>query len=377
MKRAFSFFLIWLCLASPAEASTRGLGFGRGKWTSSLGLFLWKDTFKLRNLQWQGDLDLYPGTRLHGVVRSNRKFDSIEGFDPYLDEGYLEGFGFFQFGGTLGLNLKLGRTRILRFPYPDAISVFDQVPGIGDLKGKPFPGYEGPLFTLDYDHDTGLGWHYSSLWGKPLEHFFRVRQGWGPFRLEGRAGELAVRPEPLGRTAGGFNLYFSTKLLGFEGGVLYERLTGQPIMTGVVVYFPTNWLTQFMGTVRIDYTRSPQGNIYQLPLLSGSWGFHKQPPPNGVLVGEVVAERLRTYWQNGQNRNFYEHRLSSWGRTAEPGLVAVMEEEPWVLQAEALVSPHNAFRNWDDLVAWERSRMGPAQLSQKVRYRFYALPEQP
>jgi len=45
-----------------------------------------------------------------------------------------------------------------------------------------------------------------------------------------------------------------------------------------------------------------------------------------------------------------------------------MKEEPWYLQSEALVSPHNFSVG---IKTWERDRQGPAQLSQKVTYQFY------
>jgi len=142
-----------------------------------------------------------------------------------------------------------------------------------------------------------------------------------------------------------------------------------------------------------DYTRSPMGHAMQIPLMGGTIGRVERfkggqsapfrgilmragedgwmEPTDWVLVGEVYAERIRTYWQNGHARNFYEHRLGSWGVTDERGLRVVMEEEPWYLQLESLVSPHTSFRSWDDLQTWERDRQGPAQLSQKVTYRFY------
>lgn len=115
----------------------------------------------------------------------------------------------------------------------------------------------------------------------------------------------------------------------------------------------------------------------QIPLASGTIGkIQKLAPDDGVLVGEIQAERLRTYWQNGQVRNFYEHRLSAWGETGQDDLVVVMEEQPWYLQAEALVSPNTKFSSWDDLKKWEKQRQGPAQLSQKVVYKFYRVSKQ-
>jgi len=359
---------------SPATLELPGIGFGRGHWSVGLGIFAWHDKFYLRNLHLQADMDLLPGTRAHAVIRSNREFNSLASFEPFLDEGYLEGFGALDWGGTLSGNLKLGRTRYLRFPYPDNIAIFDQVPGVSDLMGRgdrPYSGYEGALLTLDYAHATGLGWHFVSLSGRTVEHFGRYQGELGPFVLEGRAGELQIRPEPLGRSAPGYNLFAGVRWQGFQAGVLYERLTGQPIYTGVMVGFASNWLTQFAGNVGIDYARSPQGAAMHLTPLKGTFGFAHEVPQLAELVGEVEAERIRTYWQNSQIRNFYEHRLSSWGETTAPDLIAVIEEEPWYLQAEALVSPNNSFQSWDDLVKWEKQRQGPAQLSQKVRYKFY------
>ena len=359
---------------SPAKLELPGIGFGRGHWSMGLGIFAWPDKLYLRNLHLQADMDLWPGTRAHALIRSNREFNSLASFEPFLDEAYLEAFGAMDWGGTFSGNVKLGRTRYLSFPYPDNIAIFDQVPGVYDLRGHgdvAYSGYEGALLTLDYAHGTGLGWHYVSLSGRIVENFGRYRGEWGPIVLEGRAGELQIRPEPLGRSAPGYNLFGGARWQGFQAGLLYERLAGQPVYTGVMVGFASNWLTQFAGNVGIDYARSPQGAAMHLTPLKGTIGLERHAPPDAELVGEVEAERLRTYWQNSQIRNFYEHRLSSWGDTTDPDLIAVIEEDPWYLQAEALVSPNNSFQSWDDLVEWEKQRQGPAQISQKVRYKFY------
>ncbi len=338
----------------------------------SFGAFMWPDKLYLRNLHLQADMDLIPGTRAHAIVRSNREFNRLDKFEPYWDEAYLESFGSLDWGGLLSANLKAGRVRYLRFPYPDNLSIFDQVPSVSDLKGaSEFTGYEGPLFTLDYAHGTGLGWHFVSLREQRIENYGRYLGEAGPFVFEGRAGELQIRPEPLGRSAPGYNLFAGARGLGFQVGLMYERLQGQPIYTGVMVGFASNWLTQWAGNVGADYARSPQGVAVHLTPLKGTIGFEREAPRGAELVGEVTAERIRTYWQNSQIRNFYEHRLSSWGETTDPSLIAVAEEESWYLQAEALVSPNNSFQSWDDLVRWEKQRQGPAQLSQKVRYKFY------
>ena len=84
-----------------------------------------------------------------------------------------------------------------------------------------------------------------------------------------------------------------------------------------------------------------------------------------------IKRAIITYWQNGQGRNFYEHIMSIKGETDYEGKIVSIEENPWYLKIESLVSPHNSFQSWGDLVEWEKKRQGPAQLSQRVIYRFY------
>ena len=88
-------------------------------------------------------------------------------------------------------------------------------------------------------------------------------------------------------------------------------------------------------------------------------------------MGSIRAERTITYWQNGQGRNFYEHIIDKQGHTHGDELLIKPFEDSWYLRIESLVSPHNRFRSYDDLVEWERQRQGPAQLAQPVTYKFY------
>ena len=356
------------------------LGAGKGTWDASVGVFLWSDTFHARNLQLRGDIDLAPGMRWHTVVRSNREQDTLTGFNPHFDENYLEGYGFHQDkAGTLSASLRVGNMRYLHFPYPDAIAIFDQVPGISDLTDGEKTGYSGELLTLDYAHKTGLGIHASGInegFGREggshlLEDYLFYRKDLGSIHVETHVGGLAVRTEPLGRKENGYNVYVGTKGAGYRLGLLYEKLHNQSAYTGVMVSFPMNNVTKAMGKVAFDYDRSPQGFAMQIPLASGTLGgIKKTAPEGGVLVGEIKAERLRTYWQNGQARNYYEHRTSSWGQTGVSHTVVVMKEEPWYLQAEALVSPHDFSVGFK---TWEHDRQGPAQLSQSVTYQFYKV----
>jgi hypothetical protein len=354
------------------------LGQGKGTWDASVGIFFWSDTFHTRNLQFRGDMDLAPGMRWHTIVRSNQEPDTLQGFHPHFDENYLEGYGFYQnTDGTLSASLRVGTIRYLHFPYPDSIAMFDQVPGISDLTDGIKTGYSGELLTLDYAHKTGLGLHASGInWGfgrddgsHLLEDYLFYHQNFGKLHFETHVGGLALRPEPLGRKANGYNVYLGTTGAHYTAGLLYEKLQNQPVYTGVMVTFPMNTATKAMGKVAFDYDRSPQGFAMQIPLVAGRiGGIQKKAPEGGILVGEIKAERLRTYWQNGQARNYYEHRTSSWGETGGSDLIVVMIEEPWYLQAEALVSPHKFSEGFK---TWEHDRQGPAQLSQKVTYQFY------
>ncbi len=385
----------WLCIiglllvvgSQAVQAPADGwwlpsLGAGRGNWQLSTGAFVWPSFVRLRNLQLRGDVDLAPGLRVHTLIRSNDEFQTLRGFAPRVDENFLEAYGFrYAPHGVFSASLRIGETRYLRFPYPDAIALFDQVQGVADLQKIGATGYSGELLTLDYAHDNGLGAHLTGLrwdFSRPagselIESYLSLRRELGPFSLESRVGRLAVRQEPLGRGAPGGNLYLGVHWKGYTAGVLYEHLHGQKEYTGVAVQFTPTIVTQAMGAVSLDYDRSPEGFALQLPLLHGAFGIRHTPPATGKLVGEITAERIHTYWQNGHSRNYYEHRLSSWGETGRRDLVVVEQTEPWYLQAEALVSPNTHFTSWNNLKTWEHERQGPAQQSQRVTYRFYAV----
>ena len=360
------------------------IGSGNGLWEIDIGAFFWSDRFELRNLQLLTDVDLAPGIRWHSLVRSNREKDTVSGFDPFFDEGYLEFYGFHRDSkGLFSASLKVGVLRYLHFPYPDAIAVFDQVPGVSDLAGGEKTGYGGGCLVLDYAHDSGLGAHFTAIrWGfgypeqdTVVEAYLSYRKEWEQgYRLEARVGKLQVRPEPLGRGERGWNVFFGKAFEAGAVGLLYEKLENQPAYTGLMVTFPVSPKTKLLGSIAFDYARSPEGFAVHLPVAWGTIGkVSRRAPENASAVGGLKAERLRTYWQNSQVRNYYEHRLAHWGEPYEKELFVVMEEEPWFLQAEALVSPHTSFGSWDDLRDWERDRQGPAQISQEVTYRFYRV----
>jgi len=368
---------------SPRGWFLPSAGAGVGNWSASVGLFAWSGRTNLRNLQFRGDVDLARGLRAHAVVRSDRQMESLRGIRPHVDEGYIEAYGFHNSSlGLLSGSLRVGATRYLRFPYPDAISLFDQVPGVSDLNAGPETGYNGSLLTLDYAHPSGLGAHFTGIkWGFGRESgsdaiecygFYRVGHS---LRFEARAGLLPVRPEPLGASEKGYDVFLGVNIKRYSVGALYEKLDHQPAYTGIMVRFAPTRITRALGSVAFDYDRSPQGIAMQIPLASGKIGnIRRVAPADGKLVGQIEAERFRTCWQNGQVRNYYEHRISSWGETGKPGLCVVVEEEPWTLEYEALVSPH-VFGN-DGWKTWERDRQGPVHITQKVTYKFYRTEQQ-
>ena len=286
------------------------LGSGRGHWDTSVGVFFWRDEFHLRNLQVRGDIDLAPGLRWHGVVRSNRELDDLKKWAPNFDEHYIEAFGFQEgSAGVLSASLRVGTVRYLHFPYPDAIAVFDQVPGVSDLNNGAKTGYSGGVLTLDYSGKAGWGLHASGIrWGfgrdggtQLMEGYAFYRRDFGKVHFETHLGELAVRPEPLGRREQGVNVFMGFPCKGYTVGFLYEKLRNQPMYTGIQLTFPRNRTTEALGRVAFDYDRSPEGFAMQVPIAAGNiGGLRTQVPANGVLVGEVKAERIRTYWPGTQ-----------------------------------------------------------------------------
>ncbi|MGM0508495.1 MAG: hypothetical protein ACQERZ_04950 [Fusobacteriota bacterium] len=375
-----------------------------GEWEMSTGVHFWSDHINLRNLQLRGNVDLFPGIRANTIIRSNKEFDSLETFDPTFDQLNLEMYGF-HYGdhGKLSLSLKIGKMRYLRFPYPDLISTFDHVPGTEDLRyEKTVTGYSGQMLTLDYKSDYGIGYHFTGInWdfikkdynshrgNNIIENYLYYKKSYKNIDFEARAGHMQLRNPVGGSRTGashqvglggpGYSIYLGGSYKGYKVGGLYEDLYDEDlkehdIRTGIMVTFAFSKVTDILGSVRFDYTRTPEGFVNHIPLFKGKIGsIKKSKPENGKLVGEIKAERMITYWQNGQGRNYYEHRISSWGDVSGKDTVVVMNEDTWYLGLESLVSPHTSFKTWDDLVEWEDHRQGPAQLVQPVIYKFYKI----
>ncbi|MCX7971490.1 MAG: hypothetical protein N3A57_08035, partial [Negativicutes bacterium] len=345
-----------------------GLGFGRGNWNLSVGLFFNTDKSYayFRNLQLQVDVDLWPGSRYHMVARSNNLFDTVSGWQPMFDENNLELFGFNRSDdGVFNYSLRVGVERYLTATYPDALSMFINPPGTSDLRNPNNPnlqhnGYGGTMLQLDYAHKSGLGYHATGIyWGfgyanpaaglegaKFLENYVYFHHNFGAVHFETHVGGLQMTDNQR-KMDNGFNVYLGSKvgrdvfLIGeCNIGLFYQKTEKQPYYTGLLVTFPLNDITSALGGVDLDIDRGPNGISTQWQLAKGNIGFgnEKDAPPNSVLVGGIEAERVRTYCSNGMVRDYYEHRLSAWGDYKSDGLVVVEEETPWWLQAEAVYS---------------------------------------
>ncbi|HEV2474637.1 MAG TPA: hypothetical protein VGS41_18320, partial [Chthonomonadales bacterium] len=351
------------------------IGPWRGYFDLSFGLKFWPGRFNFRNVIFGGTVDILPGLRVRAGLR--RREGERHAFQVDTDEAYLEAFDRYRgTEGNSGVSLRLGRVRYLHFPYPDAISQFDQVPGISDLTGGPVTDYRDVLLEGESALNSGWGVHVTGkatvLTGRPgadvVEAYGMYRHDfWSGWHVEGRAGLLAVRHEPLGRAGQpGVSAYLGKQIGEFNVGLLYEHKQTEHEYAGIMIQFRPNSVTKALGHVDFDYSRAPEGFTAQIPVWHWRLRESRFVPPGSILVGEVRAVRIRTLWQQGFVRNEYEHRLESWGDTSSPGLHCTVTEEPWYLQTEALVSPHLT-----PDARWERDRQGPGQFVQRVTYRYY------
>lgn len=400
MKKIMLFLILGNLLFSETWYPYRG--FMNGNYHLGFGTHFWDDHIVFRNMQFRLDFDLAPGIRFHSLLRSNTEFEGLNVWEPNIDEGYLEGYFFRENAfGKLSANLKVGEMRYLRFPEPDIISQFDQVPGTEDLRFDNIDtSYRGELLTIDYKTKYNLGYHFSGInWdfdkrtgSDVIENFIYYKNSFDFFDFEARFGSLqlrhpigpaSVRNEghyQLGRSGEGFDIYLGGTFSDYKVGFLYEEIYDDKfdyndVRTGVLVRFGESTVTEALGAIRFDYTRAPQGMGAHITVAEGEIGYSKEKNLNIYeLVGEVEALRVITYWQNGQGRNFYEHMVSKWGNT-DSNLLVIPEIKPWYLTIESLVSPHTEFSTKEDLIVWEAHRQGPAELNQKVTYKYYKLKE--
>ncbi len=353
------------------------LGTGRGIFDASLGVKFWPTRLYLQNIIFGGAVDLLPGIRVRANFR--RREGEEKAFEVYSDEVYLEGFQRYRGKDWQGgASLRVGHVRYLHFPYPDAIAQFDQVPGISDLHGGPESDYRSVVLVGEAALNTGFGIHGSAraaglddgdgAIARIMEAYAFYRHDFArTWHFESRVGALAIRHEPLGQGGQfGGDVYVGKQLGEFNVGLLYENKNREHEYAGIMVQFRPGPVTRALGKVDLDYSRQPEGFTAQIPLVHLRINESHVVRSGDELVGEVRAVRIRTLWQQGFVRNEYEHRLESWGQTGDPKLHCVVTEEPWYLEAEALVSPHLT-----PDARWERDRQGPGQFVQRVTYRYY------
>ena len=355
---------------------TDGIGALRGDFDLSFGVKFWPGRFDFRNLIFGGTVELAPGIRVRGQFR--RREGEKQAFQIDADEIYLEGYQKYRARNwQAGADLRIGHVRYLHFPYPDAISQFDIPAGIDDLYGRSETDYRSVVFQTEAALNSGFGAHFggelrglddSDPSGRILETYGFYRGDFGRgWHLEGRGGLLAPRTLPVGRnaTAGGA-LYLGKQIGEFNVGLLYENKREDGEYSGIMIQFRPGPVTRALGRYTVDYSRRPEGFTAQIPLWHGRLNESRFVRPDDILVGEVRAVRIRTVFLQGFQRNQYEHHLESWGETTDSKLHCVVTEEPWYLEAEALVSHHLI-----PDASWERDRMGPGQYVQRVTYRYY------
>ena len=130
-KKSIFFITILFILSSVTHATIQINPYGH--WNISCGLHIWQNYSVLRNLQFTSLLNLNDNLRINTVIRSNNEFNNISIFAPQIDEGYIQWQSFNKKDNVkIANSIKIGQLRYLRFPKPDIISMFDQVPGVED-----------------------------------------------------------------------------------------------------------------------------------------------------------------------------------------------------------------------------------------------------
>jgi hypothetical protein len=359
-------------------------GFLSGNFESGVSTHFWSNYFRFRNLQFRTQVNLWNGLRVNNVLRSNRELIGIEKVDPMFDELYLEYYGYhFSEQGMLSFSARGGRMRYVRFPFPDKLSIFDIVPRVSDLNpgDSQRTSYDGLMLTLDYKFHFGLGYHatfYQEVDERAfdrglLENYIYYENQYKVMEWEARVGQLQLRTVPQGYSEWGGNFYFGLQWKGIRAGGMLEQLRNQDLYAGVLVQFSPSILTNLLGTFHSDYTRAPRGIGVYLPLVRGHFGYTNQDdlPEDAQQVGEIVAERRSTFWQNSQTRNFYEHQYSVEGNVIDDDLIVVTEEYAWYLKNESPVGRLLELNDFSDILTWDKSSARLGEVAQPVVYKFY------
>ena len=351
------------------------IGAFRGSLDLSFGVKLSPDHTQFRNLILGGSLDLAPSLRARAVIRRREGDRKAFQIDP--DELYLEAFNEYRAQSwTASASLKFGNIRSLRTPYPDAISLFDRIPGVSDLSGGPPNDYRNAVLSAELACANGFGLHFSGqargidepIEGRVLEAYGFFRRDFGDgWRFEGRLGAIPKREgAALTSLQPGGDLYIGKRVGEFQVGVFYENKVREREFGGLMLQFRPGAITKAIGKYALDYSRPPDGITAQIPVFHLRVNESRTVRKDDILVGEVRAIRVRRVGDQGFVRDEYEHRLESWGETGSRRLRCVVAEEPWVLEAETFLFPQR-----DQANAFEKSRLGGERLIQKVTYRYY------
>ncbi|MCF7921010.1 MAG: hypothetical protein K9N06_14010 [Candidatus Cloacimonetes bacterium] len=359
----------------------------------SAGLHFWDDHLYLRNLQFRSLYYLRPGFRINGVFRGNDQINQMVfinhrkpeyySLKPIIDELNLEFSGFAASAeNKWAASIRLGKMRYLRFPWYGLIGRMDQVVGMSDIRSSnEEAGYKGVMNTVDYIHQDVLGFHNTlyldgknSFLARLLESYLYLQYENDWFTLEARCGRLVVRDHETDNVPldsdWGWNVMSGIKLWNYDVDIFLEKVAGK-LYTGVSVKFASSLFSRIAGKLRLDYNRADEGFVVQYPLFYRDINLTSKIPESKVKVGEIVAERVITFWRIGMQRNFYEHIVSRTGITDPDAAEVVIRKKPMLLGIESIVSPVYKFEKLSDFRKWDSEGIRPGQLTQTVVYEFY------
>jgi carboxypeptidase family protein len=310
---------------------------------------------RFENVALNGQLELAPGLRAHftGVYRDRQaKVRS----DLSWQEGYVEGYGFTPvLTGRLGWNVKLGRTANLNWPYPDPLSLFDQLPFLNTGSDTYLVGYEHLTGVLDWDHPSGLGFHTTlnrrfrravgnrgDLDLHLVDYYARYRKGFGGgYNAELRFGGMNPRAgftgglNPRWAVIGG-SIYLGKDWTHGSAGLMVERLEDQSTRYGFRLSVASNVVTNAIGHFLGRYQRKSDAVSAQIPIAHLWTGQREKykPPLFADQVGQIEASRMYrtgTWLQRDVYPLNYEYILRQTGVTKGPGLIRVVREGPRAL----------------------------------------------
>ena len=359
----------------------------------TVGTHFWKDHLYIRNLQLRGLFYIYPGIRLNGVLRGNDQVNQFEFTNASKPEYYPLKPGFDElnlelltFGKnrdvSLANSIRLGIMRYLRFPWYGQTGRMDHVVGMADIRNSyTETGYRGILWQIDIAYKEFAGFHNTAYYHqedpqpyKLLESYVYCRYEDNWFDLEARAGRLVIRDHGSDNLPDesdwGCNIMLGARYKGYGASIFWEKVAGK-IYTGLSIKFASSLFSRTAGKLRLDYNRACEGFVIQYPIFYQNINLPSKVPSDKVKVGQIIAERVITFWRIGMQRNFYEHIITREGITDPSIAEVVIKTEPMLLGIESIVSPVYKFEKLSDIVKWDSQGIRPGQFTQIVVYEFY------